>query len=544
MPRSGTGEYTTPLGVLATPGFTIESAKYNLNVNDVANDLNAARPIVAGGTSASNINEAMVNLKGERSYQIIVNYDSDRFHPGSFMSAADALGAPIAGHSYAGLCYMKDNPPSPASAPPANTDITIEARDFDDPSTPPKKYIRQKKAGVWGAWYVETFATGGSTVDPSKVLKSGDTMTGPLILSGEPSTGLQAATKSYVDSHSGSGSGGTGSTGPVPQPATAVPRIEAGTGAVGASLLYAREDHVHPALGGTGGAATPGTAIPRVESGTGSAGTASAYSREDHVHPAAVGGSSDPTKVPLSGTAAGAPMTGGILMKTSTNSAIVLDNTSGSGLRTLIGTRNESIRWIMEIGDAVSESGGNTGSDFAINAYSDGGSFISKPLYIKRSTGNVQTGHDLYISGGLNVATNAFKPGGGPFADSSDLRTKTVLGPDKFMTGLDKIKLLEPVQYTFKGNDVPLTETPSAAAGQPDPKSTHYKAAQAGAVYTGLIAQYVESVLPGMVTQVSYHIDGAIVNDMRVLDTTQLIFVLVNAVKELATRVETLEAAR
>jgi hypothetical protein len=53
MPRSGTGEYSTPLGVLAQPGFTIESAKYNLNINDVANDLNAARPIVAGGTSAT-----------------------------------------------------------------------------------------------------------------------------------------------------------------------------------------------------------------------------------------------------------------------------------------------------------------------------------------------------------------------------------------------------------------------------------------------------------------------------------------------------------
>ena len=52
------------LVLLATPGFTIESAKYNLNVNDVANDLNAARPIVAGGTSASNINEALVKPEG------------------------------------------------------------------------------------------------------------------------------------------------------------------------------------------------------------------------------------------------------------------------------------------------------------------------------------------------------------------------------------------------------------------------------------------------------------------------------------------------
>ncbi|MET3995049.1 hypothetical protein ABID65_006715 [Bradyrhizobium sp. S3.9.2] len=37
-------------------------------------------------------------------------------------------------------------------------------------------------------------------------------------------------------------------------PATATPLIESGAGAVGVSLKYAREDHVHPAFGGGGGA--------------------------------------------------------------------------------------------------------------------------------------------------------------------------------------------------------------------------------------------------------------------------------------------------
>ena len=35
-------------------------------------------------------------------------------------------------------------------------------------------------------------------------------------------------------------------------PATAVPLVESGTGAVGTSVKYAREDHVHPASGGSG----------------------------------------------------------------------------------------------------------------------------------------------------------------------------------------------------------------------------------------------------------------------------------------------------
>jgi hypothetical protein len=46
--------------------------------------------------------------------------------------------------------------------------------------------------------------------------------------------------------------GGGGGGGP--SPATATPLIESGAGAVGISLNYAREDHVHPALGGGGGA--------------------------------------------------------------------------------------------------------------------------------------------------------------------------------------------------------------------------------------------------------------------------------------------------
>jgi hypothetical protein len=543
MPRSGTGEYSTPLGVLAQPGFTIESAKYNLNINDVANDLNAARPIVAGGTSATNINEALVNLKGERSYQIITNYDGDRFHPGSFMSDADAQGAPIAQHSFAGICYMKDAPPNPSSAAPPNTDLTIEARDFNDSATPPKKYVRQKKAGVWGNWYVETFVSGANAVDPSKVLKSGDTMTGPLILSGNPTSGLQAATKAYVDANIGTGTppGSTGGTGGfIPPASTTLPLIESGSGSIGGSLAYARADHVHPQSGSQPG--TAGNAIPKVESGTGSAGIASAYSREDHVHPAATSGTgSDPTKVPLAGTPSNNPMTGGLIIRTANNSAFQLDCTSSSVVSSVISSRNMVRRWHIEMGDGAFEAGGNLGSDFAINNCSDSGAFLNRAIYIRRDSGNVLAGNDLYVSHNLSVVGDAYKPGGGPWFSSSDERVKTEV--NYYTNGLAQVKLLEPVRYTFKGNDVPLSETPSAAPGQPDPKSPNYKAAQAETLFTGLIAQKAELVMPEMVKQVSAYIDGAVVNDLRVLDTTPLIYCLINAIKELAARVETLEAA-
>lgn len=53
MPRNGSGVYSAPAGTTATPNTPIESAKYNAFVADLTNDLNLARPIVAGGTGAT-----------------------------------------------------------------------------------------------------------------------------------------------------------------------------------------------------------------------------------------------------------------------------------------------------------------------------------------------------------------------------------------------------------------------------------------------------------------------------------------------------------
>jgi hypothetical protein len=47
-----------------------------------------------------------------------------------------------------------------------------------------------------------------------------------------------------------------------------------------------------------------------------------------------------------------------------------------------------------------------------------------------------------------------------------------------------------------------------------------------------------------MVTERAGYIDGVAVNDMRDIDTTPLLFALINAVKELKARVEALELVR
>jgi hypothetical protein len=149
---------------------------------------------------------------------------------------------------------------------------------------------------------------------------------------------------------------------------------------------------------------------------------------------------------------------------------------------------------------------------------------------------------------------NGFKPGGGSWGASSDARIKTVQGD--YNQGLAEVVGLHPVVYTYKGNDTPTAERDAADFSDPDAgdrvhksepdgpatASPHYHVAKAGTEFIGLIAQEVETVFPDMVTQRAAYIDGAPVTDLRELDTSPLIFALINAVKTLSARVEALEA--
>jgi hypothetical protein len=71
----------------------------------------------------------------------------------------------------------------------------------------------------------------------------------------------------------------------VPEAGTAIPLIEAGLGAPGASDKFAREDHVHPAVS-LPTVPKPAKEIPLPDAGTGAVGTSDKYALEDHIHPA------------------------------------------------------------------------------------------------------------------------------------------------------------------------------------------------------------------------------------------------------------------
>lgn len=142
----------------------------------------------------------------------------------------------------------------------------------------------------------------------------------------------------------------------------------------------------------------------------------------------------------------------------------------------------------------------------------------------------------LINHGDLTVNGNAYKTGGGNWGATSDIRVKNVIGD--YESGLDAIVALRPVRYTFKGND---TRHPAVDA-VPYKNSAHHDAAVAAREFIGLLAQEAEGPMPEMVTSGPGYIDGAEVTDLRELDTSPLVFALINAVKELSAANATLAA--
>jgi hypothetical protein len=141
MPRDGSGVYNAPPGTHGVPDTTIGSAQYNDFVDDVAQDLNHPRPVVAGGTGATNAADALTALGGENAHQLVTNFDSDPLVAGSFHSPTTATNPPVAAHAFAGIVYAIDT-----------NNMVVEARDESDTAVPGRKYVREMKAGVWGPW--------------------------------------------------------------------------------------------------------------------------------------------------------------------------------------------------------------------------------------------------------------------------------------------------------------------------------------------------------------------------------------------------------
>lgn len=477
MPRDGAGNYSVPPGTDGVTGFTIDSAKYNINVHDVASDLNAARPIVAGGTGGATAKEALVKLGGARAWQEVTDFNIQKMYPGLFWSASTASNGPVSGHAFAGICYTTDTAPDPASDDPANVNLTMEARDQSSTDVPGKLYVRQKKSSTWGAWTLEGGASSGF---------NGGVITGDLTISkASPSLILDKPTATSSAAIYSTKGGSLLRWGMQLGSATA----ETGVGNAGSDFFLTRYSDA--------GAALPGFFLIR---------------RSDGI----------------------------VQINHPINSAIVLDVTA-DGYRSVLGTRNSAPRWKLDLGDSAAESGSDTGSNFAVLRYTDGGT-ADAPFVITRQTGKAIFTKDFWAQAALTVGTEAFKPGGGPFANGSDSRIKNITGD--YVQGLAQIKLVMPRTFTYKANEVMpgAPAGPAVSPGDPNPRSPHY--AVVGKTFIGAIAQEIETAFPEMVTQTAAEIDGAPVTDLRMLDTTALVYALVNACKEMASRIEALEAVK
>ena len=137
--------------------------------------------------------------------------------------------------------------------------------------------------------------------------------------------------------------------------------------------------------------------------------------------------------------------------------------------------------------------------------------------------------------GNFQIIGTASRPGGGAWVDSSDARIKTVTGD--YTHGLAEVLQLHPKTFTFRGNE--LLGSPTAE----NRVSPHAKVAADKTEFVGVIAQDVEAIFPEMVTDRVGVIDGVPVTDLKMLDTTALLYALVNSVQKLEARIAALEAA-
>jgi len=80
------------------------------------------------------------------------------------------------------------------------------------------------------------------------------------------------------------------------------------------------------------------------------------------------------------------------------NPALRLDKAASGQLSAIEGDMATKPRWVLNLGDASPESGGNAGSDFVLTRFDDTGTLIGQALNITRANGAAALNGDLSIS--------------------------------------------------------------------------------------------------------------------------------------------------
>ena len=227
-----------------------------------------------------------------------------------------------------------------------------------------------------------------------------------------------------------------------------------------------------------------------------------------------VGGSSDPDWVANASYAAGDVVqyngrrfTNTLSGNTATNPAADINNWEASDLthsRTLMPRRlqrrfqsNGSVAGSITLGD-------NNSTSYSNVLFAGGGMSGSGDQYV------------FYLNGNGNAA----KSGGGSWASTSDERTKKDI--KDFNVGLEEVIQLRPVSFKYNGKyDTPTDEQE----------------------HVSFIAQEVEKVAPRMINKIDIPGSDAVgENALKLLENSDFVPMLVNAVKELKQKNDELEA--
>jgi hypothetical protein len=492
MPRQPDGTYRYPDGTPGNTGQTIFSTRYNTFLDDLALAMNTPLPVNMGGTGSSTLGGALTSLNAEIAApaQTVVNYDSHIFKNGGFASAPATAGAPNATDWFYGT----------AIASADNNNNVIEVHSLQTGTT----FIRQKIGGTWNAWVNDS----GS----DKLPLAGGTMTG--VLDTKATTGVIGSAPASLASLNVTGAGGSNNA----FMQFLMPGVFGSYFGMQGDGNYYMGGFSHGPISYKFWTSRDFDYTPANVAGqafTGAISATNVIANQGTIYTYGLGG--DPNQ-------------GAIRFSSDGNKYL---HYNGVGYNFIGG------QYIQVSGGNASlslNSGANPG--WVFQAGSDG----VMRLGTYNGAGAIGTSHFEWHVDTVwwlaTIASVAYKVGGGPWNDSSDARIKTVTG--NYASGLDAIRQLQPVTFTYKGND-----TRAAAEGVvPYDNSPHRHVAQDSTQFIGLVAQDCEVAMPEIVTQRSAYIDGVAVTDLRDLDTGPLLFALINAVKELAGQVAELKAKR
>jgi hypothetical protein len=117
------------------------------------------------------------------------------------------------------------------------------------------------------------------------------------------------------------------------------------------------------------------------------------------------------------------------LKRTAATTRMVMDGDAGQSK--IITYRSAGLQRFGLYVNNTAESGSNAGSDFAVRAYSDAGTLITTPLFIKRSTGFLGVGNvtaptqQLHVNGSLRIETGGIYDGTNSIGTSGQVLSST-----------------------------------------------------------------------------------------------------------------------